>query len=152
MKIIKARDIAVILFALLIASGVAGHVFLKDLDHGEPFTEIIIKAAINIVIIFSFIMLAYISGGRRFYKGDIKVSPWFGAFVGGSPLVFFAGAVYWSDLYRGGFMALAIWGVCLLCLWRINSLIKKHTTNDSEHSDQKRYMKNAQQKNRGDRE
>lgn len=132
------------LFAFLVGCGIAGHVFLTDLDHREPFVQILLKSAGIVILTFTFIMLAYVSGGRRFYKGDIKVSPWFGAFVGGAPLVFFAGAAYWDDLYRGGFMALAIWGVFLLWLSIIKSFIRRHRTKDLEHCYQKDHIKNAQ--------
>ena len=95
----------------------AGHIFLRALDHHEPLVSTIVNSIIILVNVVVFILAAYIAGGRRLIKGGIKVSPWFAVFVGGSVFFFWPGAIFAGNLYYGGIAAVAVWSIILASIW-----------------------------------
>lgn len=117
MKILRKRDLPMALFAIVCGIGVAGHILLHDLDHHEPFVSAITKSVIILVVCAMFILVAYISGGRRLTKGEIQVSPWFAVFVVGSLFSFMVGGIFTNNFYYGGIAMVAIWCIALASIW-----------------------------------
>jgi hypothetical protein len=128
MKIIRKRDYWAISFALVTSAVPAGYLFLRSLDRREPFLESLFESIIIFVIFAVLIYAAYLSGGRIYNNGNIRVSPWFGFFVGGSCFLFWMGGIYADNLFYGGTIAVAAWGILLFCIWGLKNLITQKRT------------------------
>lgn len=137
MKIIRKRDYWAISFAIVSSAVPAGFLFLRSLDRREPFLESLFESIISFVIFAVLIYAAYLSGGRIYNNGNIRVSPWFGFFVGGSCFLFWMGGIYAGNLFYGGTMAVAAWGIILFCIWSLKKfIIQKRTIVSHERNSQ----------------
>jgi hypothetical protein len=120
----KPKDKFTIAFASVAAIITAIHAFVTS-RQGQTFEERFIKAIIVFAIFIFFILAAYISSGRRWLKGGMIVSAWFGIFVAGSFFLFWFGGAYAGNLFYGGLIAVAIWGVVVLSIWGLTRIIKR---------------------------
>lgn len=122
----KKKDKIAIVTALVVALLVSAR-FIQVFEkrEGLSFTESFNKSLPLFIFIVIFMLVAYISGGRRYHKGSMIVSPWFGAFVAGSFFLFWMGGIYADNLYYGGFIAVALWGAVVLSIWAVTRIIRK---------------------------
>jgi len=122
---INKKDKFTIAFAFLVASMIAIHFFLNSSARGQTVSESMIKAISVFIPAFIFILIAYFTGGRHWRKGQMIVSPWFGAFVAGAFFLFWMGGIYTNNLYYGGLLTVVLWGMIVLSTWVITKLIKQ---------------------------
>lgn len=113
------------LFGAVIGVGVAFYIFCAEflLHNRVSFLQAVTHSIVIILVIFAFFTMAHIAGGK-IVKGELNINPWFGWFIAGSMFFFWAGASLVGRFYVGGFGAVGVWGIVLLCAWSINRLIK----------------------------
>jgi len=55
-------------------------------------------------------------------KDPLNVNPWLAAFIAGGFFLFWVGASLDGRLYVGGFTAVGLWAILLLCIWSLKRL------------------------------
>jgi predicted small integral membrane protein len=123
MKINKIDNFTILFIAVTAAIPAIHFLLYFFVKKGQPFEESIIKAFIIFISFSVFILSAYLSGGCRWEKNNIIVSPWFGVFVVGSFFLFWVGAAFIKNIY-GGIIAIALWGGFLLSISKIVRMFK----------------------------
>jgi hypothetical protein len=122
----KKKDKITIVIAFVVAILISARfIQIFSRREGLSFTESFHKSLPIFIFIVIFMLVAYISGGRRYRKGQMIVSPWFGAFVAGSFFLFWMGGIYANNLYYGGSIAVALWGAIVLSIWAVTRIIRK---------------------------
>lgn len=123
----KKRNIGdTVSFAAIIGVCVAFQIFCVEflLHNRVTFLQAVTKSIIIICVTIAFFVIAHVAGGK-IVKDELNISPWFTWFIAGSCFVFWIGAFWFGTLYPGGFIAVGVWTIVLICLWSINRITKR---------------------------